>query len=268
MTAAQTRATVLAYQRIRELLPFHQYPEEVQDHMNAFLCHVENLCQEATSNSEPGRWARSVVGPVLAAGLGATGYMRETVPNEATVLRIFGLIGDRSLSTKEAWLFVQRYAFEPVLSPEILAEVQRTSRVRLTKLPKNPNALDLLEELTRPRTDSFRIQLSRWVAEHFRLVGPTSDDIYGAEFRRLLQDLEGVNTRGELAPVAGVNVAHGRRFTREEWAALLAGRIPQARLEERASYMVTRKFLIDYWKAWQKKVDRLKPFDSNTLACG
>ena len=68
-------------------------------------------------------------------------------------------------------------------------------------------------------------------------------------FGRVLEDLEVANQRGELVhlvdPAAAVP-----HHSREEWQELLAWRVPQARLELRAGYLVTRQFLVDYWEQW------------------
>ncbi len=152
MTAAETRAAVLAYHRLRHLLT-QPLDAALRQRIVEMSASIEEACQGTTNRSAPSRWARQQVGPVLAAGLGASAWMRSEVPSAVAALRIFGLAGERSLSPLKASKIMQPYLWEPALSDSTVAEIRRRCGLRLQRLPANPSPIDLLVELTRPRSD-------------------------------------------------------------------------------------------------------------------
>lgn len=244
----EVRAVVTAYQRATALLPSTQYPSGIQDDLNSFLCRCTDFCQEISGHSDPGRWARTIIGPVLAAGMGATVDLRET-RGAMGVLRAFGLAGERRLFDHEAWLTVRPYAHEQVLSAETIADVTRRTGLRLTRLPPNPGPADLLEELTRPRCLSFVLQMTRWLGEHFRPRGGCGcHDHFSQAYHQRRVELGRMNEALELAPITGARVLTGHRMTRSDWVHMLAGRVPDHRLDESASLSVTKEFLLEYWQ--------------------
>jgi hypothetical protein len=243
MNACEVRAVVRAYYHIQNLLD-----ADTQGHLGAFLQWAESACWEATEASGPSRWARDIVGPVLAAGLGAASYARE-VTNPGGMLRIFGLIGDHALPSLSAWGIMQPYCLNHVVCEEALANIRRQTGLRLNKLPADPSPLDLLEELTRPRSSELCTQVAHWIAEYFR-DHALDDTLYSETYRSSLAGLDGLNERGEMAQLVGLpSIMHGK-FTRKEWAEIICGRVPRARVEMRAGYLTTRKFLIEYWERW------------------
>lgn len=251
MSAAEVRGTVLAYQRIRALLN-QPLTDHTRERFEAFLRSTEEACRLVTAHSAPARWARSIVGPVLAAGLGAAIYLRDDYTNPGGALRVFGLAGERALTSQAAWKLMQPYIWEPVVSEQVLGEIRRHSDLQLHRLPRDPSPVDVLEELTRPRSGGFPVQVSHWLAEYFR----ESQTPYSVAYANILADLVAANDRGDFEVAQRASLVHGR-FTREEWAELIRGRVPQSRLEVRASYLVVRQFLADYWAKWNPQAKRL-----------
>ncbi len=253
MTVSEVRGTVLAYHRIRALLNQPQpLTDDTKARFNAFLRTAEDACRAVTGNSVPARWARSMVGAVLAAGLGAAvNYWRDDIPTPSSALRVFGLIGERPLTAAAAWKLMQPYVWEPALGEQTLAEIGRKASLRLHKLPPDPSPVDVLVDLTRPRSDSFSVQMSLWLAEYFRQECDAATT-YGVLYRSTLAELLAHNRTGEMALLTGPAMVHGRP-TREDWEDLIHGRIPRDRLALRAGYLVVRQFLTDYWEQWHKQ---------------
>jgi hypothetical protein len=59
-----------------------------------------------------------------------------------------------------------------------------------------------------------------------------------------------------MAQFTGPAQLHGHP-SREEWEQLLHNRLPQARVEARAAFLVTKQFILDYWAQWQQPAVRL-----------
>ena len=166
MTNSEVRATAVAYYQIRELLN-HPLPEKTRDTFNTFLQTVAEDCFTVSDTSAPSRWARGVVGPVLAAALGAAVYMRDDVPSPHAALRIFGLAGDRPLSSQSAWRLIQGYRDAPCLTDEMITEIGQKIGIRL-RLPPDPTIVDVLDDITRPRSGKFPVQVAHWLSQYFR----------------------------------------------------------------------------------------------------
>lgn len=243
MTSAETRGTVTAYYKIRELLD-QPLPAATRDTFNAYLQQVAEDCRSTTDNSAPARWARTVVGPILSAAVGAAVNMQAI--NKISALRIFGLHGNRALSNEEAWRIMRPYIHEPALHPEALAQIQRYSdlRLRLSNTPSTP--IDVLAELTRPRSGVFPSQVSYWIAEYFT-EHRDADTFYGEVYRSTLRGISEVNSSHETANIA---IPHSGKMTREDWGALIHGSNPQARVLLRAGYAVARQFIAECWDRW------------------
>ncbi len=248
MSPSETRATVTAYHRVQSLLN-QPLPDDVKDGFREYLAYAETACLNATRNSAPARWARSIVSPVLAAGVGAAlPYWRDDPANAGAALRMFGLTGERSLTSQAAWKLMQPYIWEPVVSEQVLATIRRKTALRLNRLPPDPAPADVLIELTRSRTGGFPVQMSHWLAEYFR-EHRQDEGPYCEVYRRTLVDLSVQNQRGELVQYTGPGSVHGR-YTREEWEELIRGRVPESRLEVRAAYLVVKQFIAEYWAKW------------------
>jgi hypothetical protein len=247
MTAAEVRAAVRAYHRIQDVLD-----ADVAGHLETFLKWVEGACQAVTETSPTSRWARDMVGPVLAAGMGAAVFARE-VRSPMGMLRIFGVIGNYPLTSQAAWRLMAPYCWEPVLSVRSLDQIRVKSGLRFNKLPADPGPVDVLEELTRFHSGEFSRQMAKWLAEYFqRHAGVADDTLYADKYRSTIANLSVMNDRGEMAQFT--SLIHGP-FTREEWGELIRGRLPQSRLELRAGYIVTKKFLVEYWERWNRQKD-------------
>jgi hypothetical protein len=255
MTSAHVRSTVTAYYRIRGLLA-EPLPEDLQACLAETLARIENDCRLVTGNSAPSRWARSIVGTVLTAGLGACCYMRGEIANPSALLRVFGLVGEHALSSQAAWNLVKPYAWEPVIGDGTLAELRRRSSLRLHRLPADPGPADVLLEMTRPRSGAFAVHLARWLAEYFREhAGPQHATTYADHYRATLADLITANERGEMAYLTG---QVSGSLTRDEWGELIRGRVPPSRLELRAGYLTTRQFLVDLWRQWNPEKQEVR----------
>ena len=249
MTAHEVRAAVRAYHRIQDVLD-----ADVTGHLETFLKWVEGACQAVTETSPTSRWARDMVGPVLAAGMGAAVFARD-VRSPMGMLRIFGVTGNYPLTSQAAWKLMAPYCWQPVLDEREITAIRRQSGLRLNKLPADPSPIEVLEELTRFHCGDFSRQMSRWLCEYFQEHG-LADTPYGEEYRSTTANLSVMNDRGEMAQFT--SLVHGP-FTREEWGELIRGRLPQSRLELRAGYIVTKKFLVEYWERWNTHVESPAP---------
>lgn len=246
VTAAQVRALTLTYHKILELID-QPLLEETRDWFNDFLQSAAAQCDEITKGSAPGRWAKGEAGPVLAAAMGAAIHMRDRIPTASRALRVFGLHGDKALTNSAAWTLMQPYLWEPVLSPQAVAKIRHQCGLQL-KLPDNPNVIDVLEEVTRPRTGAFPAQVAHWLADYFQSHAG-ADTPSGQHYRRTLADLQVLNERKELLPSSGAR-ALSKPLTTKEWQALIDGHLPQYSLESKAGYAVARQFVSDYWTRW------------------
>jgi hypothetical protein len=259
MTAMEIRSAVSAYYRIRECLNHPQSPEYAA-RLGELLADIERDCEAATEVALAPRWAKATVGPVLAAGVGAATWMRGALDNAGAALRVFGLTGERALSPASAWGLVRPFCLEPVLSEQSLAAIHRRTGMRL-RLPTNPSPLDALDALTKPRNGEFAVKAAHWLAEYFR-DHAGADTPFATLYRESLANLEATNATGEMAMMAGPNGLNDRP-TREEWESIIHGRVPHARLEVRAGYIVATRFVKEYWERWNVKSDCKK-----TLASG
>lgn len=246
MTAAEIRATVLAYYRVRNLLS-QSLTREDRAVFEDFLERAEEACRAASQASAPTRWARAHVGPVLAAGIGATRMGEETTPVSA--LRMFGLAGEHALTAQAAWKMIQPYVWEPAVSAEVVAEVRRKTGFRMAKLSATPAPVDVLEELTRPRGCPFAVQVSHWLAEYFR-EHASDDDLYAGAYRSTWASLTSRNEQREMAQLTGS--IHGH-MERQDWLDLMHGKLPRFHVETRAAYIVVRRFITDYWAQWAER---------------
>ena len=243
MNAAEVRAAVRAYHRIQDVLD----ADGATGYLGAFQSWVESACRDVTEAAPTSQWARGMVGPVLAAGMGATVYARE-VHSPMGMLRIFGVVGNYPITSQAAWKLMAPYCWEPVLSERSIDNIRRQSGLRLNKLPLDPSPVDALEELTRFHSGEFSRQMAKWLSEYFQ-EHCLDNTPYGEEYCSALHNLSVLNDRGEMAKFR--SLVHGQ-FTREEWGELIRGRLPQSRLELRAGYIVTKKFLVDYWERWNQ----------------
>ena len=70
-------------------------------------------------------------------------------------------------------------------------------------------------------------------------------------YRKILADLSKLDYREELMAANGICY----QLDRGDWEALLHGRLPKSRLESRAGYAVTKKFVVEYWRKWNPQKD-------------
>jgi hypothetical protein len=247
MNPPEIRAMISAYYRIREL------PDPLPNFANkafaGFLLATEEACLDISDRSPQSRWARVHIGSVLSAALGAAAWMQDAATGVAA-LRMFCLAGSRALPPVDAWDLMRDYGLldKPTLSKEDVQTIASESGLRL-KLGPDPSPGDVLVELTRSRAGEFSSQVGHWIAAYFRNHA-TEDGAFLGSYRSTLRGLVEANERGELLRHAGLE--HTGHLSREEWAALISGKIPLARLESRASYEATRQFLVAYWKQWQE----------------
>lgn len=253
MTSLEVRAVVTAYYRIMSLIDGENPPWNFAP-LNTYADDMFDLCDQLSAHTTAGRWASDIVGPVLAAGMGASTDMR-SIASPSDLLRCFGLSGDRPLSPKEAWRVVKPYAYEPVLHPNSLRAIENVSNMVFRKLPPDPGPVDVLVELTRHRSAPFLAQLARWIAEKFR---EPAENKYTELYAKTLKDLQVQNIVGEYANIAAHALGASRRFSREDWECILAGRVPAFRLEERASYVAAKAFILDYYAHCREKEPNAK----------
>lgn len=242
MTAAEIRGATLAYHQIRDLLK-QPLTTDARAHLADFLLSIEDQCQAITSASAPARWARKIVGPVLAAAVGASTWMRDDVPTVVAALRIFGLHGDTPLSNEAAWSLMRTHLSDTVLSEQTVTQVAFSTGL-LLKLPASPTPAQVLEELTRTRSGGFPSQVSRWLADYFR-DHAEEDNPFSDVYRTTLAELSASGVSGEVI----THVGH-ERLTSEDWECLIHSRLPQSRLELRAGYAAARRFIAEYWEKW------------------
>jgi hypothetical protein len=252
MTASEIRATTLCYFRIRGLLD-QPLPDPVRDMFNDFLQSTAATCHAITENSGPSRWARGIVGPVLAAAMSAAIWMREDVHSQVGALRIFGIAGERQMSTQKAWQLVRPYLSETVLSDSAIEEICQQVSMRLN-LPRDPTPIDLLEELTRRRSGHFPIEVSHWLNEHFR-EHPDSQDAYARVYRRTLDDMTVLNARGGMEKSIAAHW-HSGVPSRQDWEEIVCGRMPLRWVEQRAANAAVRQFIVDYYDHWNAGRDK------------
>ena len=250
MTSLEVRAIVSTYYRLAAAA---ECPGELSLWLEDLQADLRGWCENLSSYTSAGRWASEIVGPVLAAGMGASTDMR-TIASPSDLLRCFGLTGDRPLSPKEAWRIVRTYIHEPILHPNSLRAIENVSNMVFRKLPPNPGPVDVLVELTRHRSAPFLAQLARWIAEKFR---EPADNQYTKLYAKTLKDLQVQNIVGEYGAIAHHALGASRRFSREDWECILAGRVPALRLEERASYVASKQFILDYYAQCRVKAASL-----------
>jgi hypothetical protein len=253
MTATEARAAVLAYHSLVALLG-KPLPPHVEADLTRLRERIQDDCFHLTNTSAPARWARSQVGPVLAAALGAATWMGD-LRTAVSALRVFGLAGEHALTGAQAWRLMRPYLHEPALAAQTLAEIRRRSGLRLHRLPEHPSPAETLVELTRPRSDPFATKVARWLAEYWATNGQVQADqtAYAGHYRRHLAELDRLNRRGELMQLTGA--AHGA-LSREEWEGLIRGQLPAARLALRAGFLTTRDLVAEYWQRWQERPGR------------
>ncbi len=248
ISAAEVRGLTLAHYQITALLK-QPLPADAKAILQDLLVRIEEDCFVVSDNSSPSRWARSIVGSVLAAALGAATYMRDDTPTRISALRIFGLAGDRALSGQAAWKLMQPYVLVPTISDHEVLAIRRLSGLRL-KLPEFPSTVDVLEELTRPRGGGFPLQITAWLIDFFR-THASDDTVYARQYQTALADMINFHKYCDTEQVNTRHI-HGRP-SRADWEALVAGRTPLSWLEERAATTVTRQFIGDYWDHWHAK---------------
>ena len=245
LTAAEVRASALAYHQL-EILLKHPLTPESRAAFEHLKTHIEGLCEEVSGTCSPSRWARDCVGPVLAAALGAATYMREDIRTPTGALRVFGLSGSHTPTNAEAWRLAKAYLQCPVVPPTAIAELSAKMGVRL-HLNANPSPAELLTELSRPRASHFAMQVSQWLIAWFRLHS-ADDTNWGRIYREELVDLQRMNARRGFADGIKLPMI---RLEKGDWEELIAGRLPERMLEYRAALVVTRRFLVEYWHQWQ-----------------
>jgi hypothetical protein len=130
------------------------------------------------------------------------------------------------------------------VSEQALADIRRQAGLPL-KLSADPTPVDVLYELTRPRSGGFPSQLAFWLAEYFR-DHAAADNQYAKIYRDSLDSLTASSGDGAMAQIAGPQLLSGK-LSKQDWESLIHGRVPLARLELRAGYAAARKFLADYW---------------------
>lgn len=243
MTAGEVRGTALAYYRLKGIMKNNPLPPQARASFTEFIRMAELDCGILAEGTAPGRWTCKIVGPVLAAAMGSATYMRGLVHEPVGALRIFGLSGTRALPPPIAWKLMQPYLAAATLPPEAVADLARRSNLRL-KLPPFPSPVEALEELTRHRCGSFAAQVGYWLAESFRENSAVKNS-YTDLYRRTMAGMADISEEY-------VNGFHGR-MSREDWECMMAGKTPQSVMELRASYVVARQFLTDYWERWQEK---------------
>lgn len=250
MTSPEVRSVVTAVYRIHDLLEA-SYPPSVRRPLELLADDLIDWCRCALQKNQAGLWALPYIGPVLAAGMGATTSMHN-IPAETDLLRVFGFAGERSLLPKEAWRHVQPFAHEPVLSPEIIARISIVANIRFRKLPPYPSPVDALVEMTRERSAPFMVQMSRWLANYFRTEGHDNSP-YVELYHKTLNELQTMNRLGEMALTVPHCMGTSRQFSREDWMDVLRDRVPQFRLEEKAGFRAAKQFLLDYYARCKKK---------------
>jgi hypothetical protein len=204
----------------------------------------EERCCQGTDRTATGRWARKSVGPVLAAALGAAVWRHDEVDNPGVALRIFGVVGDHVLSPAEAWAVMLPYLTMQTLDEATLEGIRSHAGLQLLKLPDAPTPTDVLLALTQRRSRDFPEEVAYWLSEYFR-EHANDDTPYGATYRAALAECQAANLRGELHHLAAPSQL-GDCPSREDWDDLIAGRISARSLEQRAGYVVTKQFLLEY----------------------
>jgi len=247
MTAPEVRAVAIFYFRTRETLSRLEQPlqPELLTPLTDLLHSIEQSCATLTEGSAPAKWAKEMVGPVLAAAVGAAAWMRRDVPSALAAQRIFGLAGSQALSSNAAWKLVRPYLHEPLLSERTLADLAVKTGLELK--PKDNSPVEVIIELTRPRSAGFATDVGRWIKEYFRENGDAITP-YGVLYRRVVEEMATQNEQTYSA----TSTVHGE-VTREDWQVLVNGKVPRKWVEHRAAYSVTRQFIADYWDKWQVK---------------
>ena len=239
MTARHVRASVRAYFRLREIVRDPDIGERAIP-LEEAMAWIERDCYDVTSTASPSRWAREQVGSVLAAGMGSVVTFMRGVNTPINALRIFGLTGTRPPTNQQAWTIMDG---RPI-NDTMLAEVEQQAGVNL-RLPANPTKAEILNELARPHSNLFGVELAYRLAERFR-------DHREEPYRKALAGLVAANDRGEMAASIPSSLGHDR-LSLEDWQEIVDGRIPLAKLEIRAGFIVARKFVEEYWEAWRVK---------------
>ncbi len=247
LSAAKVRGLAFCYYRVRELSN-QPLPDEVKEHFCDFLASTHEALYEVTENVQASRWARAIVGSVLAAAMGAAVYLRAQHCTTHATLRFYGLTGSHGMTSQTAWKLVQPYVWEPVLTAGAVADITRQSGLVL-HLPKDPSAVDVLVELTRPRGAGFPGQVGHWLVEFFR-ENHDEQNRYAEIYRNNLVAIQDLNERGEL--MARSNGLRGP-MEREDWEQVIKGRLPRPWVEVRAGYAAARAFVEDYWKQWNPR---------------
>lgn len=242
----EVRAIVRSYMKLRELQESNAFPASYASQIEKYCAMVEEDMRSVTSTSANSRWARDIVGPVLAAGMGAVTAMRDQVKTATAALRIFGLAGTHPMSNAAAWRMMAQYG--KWISPKEAEEIQKQTGIKLD--PRNLSLPAVLQDLTRVRSIDFGLQMAYWLGCYFAR-GVPKDNEYTDYFRGVIGDLVTTNERGqmEISP----EVFGTRPFLAAEWEEVMQGRLPFQRLEVRASLLTTRKFVVDYWERHQVK---------------
>lgn len=246
MTRAEVRGSVLAYYRIKEI-ENHPFPDPLKQVLAEFCCEVEKGCTDFVKRAAATRWACGHLGPVLSAAVAAAYPTAERHNYVTSVLKAFGLAGERSLSSPIAWRIMLPYVHEPVVSEQVVAKIARDTSLRL-RPHTAPTPVELLAEMTRPRGGKFPVQVGKWLAEKIQEMPIESH--YGALYQKTLDEFTSLNATGENAQYISSHV-HGE-MNREDWVEVLNGRIPRHRLEARASYATARQFISDYCELWRR----------------
>lgn len=249
MTAAQVRSIVLVYSQIQRCIDWENN-SDARLRMEEFCGWAETSCRAVTGNaSSAARWATGIIGPVLAAGMGAVTDLRK-VDTASGALRIFGLTGTPGLSNQVAWELVKPYRFEAAVPESAVADMRKATGLMLSKLSRAPRPADVLVELTRHHSSEFGSQMTHLLIDYFRR-NALADNEFAKLYRDSLENLFSVNESRE-ALQDGTLILPRARMVAAEWEEVLSGRAPQKKLEERAGVMATKHFVVSYWERWRK----------------
>jgi hypothetical protein len=237
LNTSEVRGAVITYHSIRDLLDHQALDKTTRQHLSQAMNHIESACWQVTNHSDPARWARKIVGPVLSAALGASGWMGGRIPSALSALQMFGLEGPKPLSAQQAWDLLKPYAKQQTIPHHVIEKIQKESGLKF-KLAENPSPADVLLELTRSRSGDFAVRVGRWIADHFR-ANANADNIYAEAYRTALAQLHTANQNGELEHSSTLSLSH---------------RLDREAIEKRASYTAVVKFIVDYWERWQRVI--------------
>jgi hypothetical protein len=224
--------------------------ESVETAVLTLRASIKAICEEWVERSRTMKWAAEYVGPVLAAGLGASANVKQ-LKSFVSYWRVAGLATPRIFSAAEAIKMAEKFGCHEELTAERVAAVAKLTGRHIVRQPED--FAELIFLLTRHTYNTFLRDVALACAGSLSKGSGTYSEYYAERLRTI----EMQNSAGCSGPRIAALLSTHSTFSLNDLRSLLNGLLPERTIISMAKHDLAKLFLHDYYT----RANRLKISD-------